>query len=73
MLRREADKAEVRTQGIELLISRLKARGVGREGFGRDVDLVGLVVTSVPKVTLRKAFNFKVVCGYANRKSMKYR
>ena len=41
MLGREADKSEVRAQGIELLIARLKARGVGREGFRRDVDLFG--------------------------------
>ena len=41
MLRREADKSKVRTQGIELLVACLKARGVGHEGFQRDVDLVG--------------------------------
>jgi hypothetical protein len=41
MLGRESDKSEVRAQGIELLIPCLKACGVGREGFGRDLDLVG--------------------------------
>ena len=41
MLQREGSKSEVLAQSIELLIARLKPRGISREGLRHGVNPVG--------------------------------